>query len=116
MRYLLIHCLDEGARLKPEDDSDVDGSPAAIAQQAWDEEMEIRGVKVYGARLAPSSEARTVRVRNGEVLVTDGPFAETKEQVAGLNVLECADLEEAVEVASRHPTAIIGSFELRPFW
>ncbi len=55
-------------------------------------------------------------VRGGEMLISDGPFAETKEQVAGFNVLECADLDEAIEVASRHPTAKIGTFELRPFW
>ena len=56
-----------------------------------------------------------MRVRDGEVLVSDGPFAETKEQIAGLPVLECADRDEAVAVASRHPTAKIGTFELRPF-
>jgi len=116
MRYLLIHCLDETAELSPDDDSDVEGSAAARAQDAWDTEMEARGVKLYGARLQPASDAVTVRVRGGEVLVSDGPFAETKEQIAGLNVLECADLDEAIEVVSRHPTAKIGTFELRPFW
>ena len=65
--------------------------------------------------LRPVASAVTVRVRGGEVLVSDGPFAETKEQIAGFNVLECADLDEAVAVASRHPTARIGTFELRPF-
>ena len=49
------------------------------------------------------------------MLVSDGPFAETKEQIAGFNVLECTDLDEAVAVASRHPTAKVGTFELRPF-
>lgn len=116
MRYLLIHCLDETAELSPDDDADVEGSAAARAQEAWDAEMEAGGVKLYGARLRPVSDATTVRVRGGEVLVSDGPFAETKEQIAGLNVLECADLDEAIEVASRHPTARIGTFELRPLW
>jgi hypothetical protein len=50
------------------------------------------------------------------VLVSDGPFAETKEQIAGFDVLECADLDEAIEVASRHPVARIGTVEVRPFW
>jgi hypothetical protein len=54
-------------------------------------------------------------VRDGEVLVTDGPFAETKEQVAGLNVLTCPSRAEAIEIAVRHPTARTGTFELRPF-
>ena len=69
-----------------------------------------------GGRLRPVSDATTVRVRGGEVLISDGPFAETKEQIAGFNVLERADLDEAIEIASRHPTAKLGTFELRPFW
>ena len=82
--------------------------------QAWVSEMESRGVKQYGGHLRPASDATTVRVRGGEVLVSDGPFAETKEQIAGFDVLECAGLDAAVEVAARHPTARIGTFELRP--
>lgn len=54
-------------------------------------------------------------VRDGDVLIADGPFAETKEQVAGYDVIECADLDEAMEVASRHPTARLGTIEVRPF-
>ena len=115
MRYLLLHCLDEAAKLDPDDDSDVPGSPAEREQNAWDAEMAATGVKIGEGRLRPSAEARSVRVRDGEVLVSDGPFAETKEQVAGFNVLECASLDEAIEVAARHPTARIGTFELRPF-
>ena len=107
MKYLLIHCLDPGADLSDDDDDDID---------AWDAEMEARGVKLSGGRLRPADEARTVRVRGGQVLVSDGPFAETKEQIAGFNVIECASLGEAIAVASRHPTAKIGTFELRPFW
>ena len=113
--YLMIHCLDETAELSPADDSDVPGSPAARDQRAWDAGLEARGVKLAGGRLEPASAARTVRVRDGQVLVTDGPFAETKEQVAGLNVLTCPSLSDAVQIASRHPTARIGTFELRPF-
>jgi hypothetical protein len=56
-----------------------------------------------------------IRLRRGELMVTDGPFAETKEQIAGIDVLECASLQEAVELAARHPTARAGTFELRPF-
>jgi hypothetical protein len=113
--YLMIHCLDETAELSPADDCDVPGSAAARAQQAWDADTYAHGVKLAGGRLQPVSTARTVRVHDGEVLVTDGPFAETKEQVAGLNVLACASLAEAVEIAARHPTARIGTFELRRF-
>jgi len=62
-----------------------------------------------------SSGKPTIRVRGGEPLISDGPFAETKEQIAGYSVLECASLDEAIEACSRHPTARIGTFELRPF-
>jgi hypothetical protein len=113
--YLMIHCLDETALLDPADDCDVPGSAAALAQEAWDDETYARGQKLAGGRLQPASAARTVRVREGAVLVSDGPFAETKEQVAGLNVLACPSLAAACEIASQHPTARFGTLELRPF-
>jgi hypothetical protein len=113
--YLMLHCLDETAELSSADDCDVPGSPAARAQQAWDADTYARGVKLAGGRLQPASAARTVRVRDGDVLVTDGPFAETKEQVAGLNILTCPSLAQAIQIASQHPTVRIGTFELRQF-
>jgi hypothetical protein len=57
-----------------------------------------------------------VRVRDDELLVSDGPFAETKEQVGGYDLIECAGLDQAIEVASRHPTARLGTIEVRPVW
>jgi hypothetical protein len=115
IRYMLMHCLDESAELDPDLDAGVPGSPAQVEQDAWDEDLEDRGIKLSGIRLGPAAQALTVRVRDGKLLVTDGPFAETKEQVAGINVLECTDLDQAIELASRHPTARFGTFELRPF-
>ena len=56
-----------------------------------------------------------MQVQEGSLLVSDGPFAETKEQVAGYDVIDCADLDEAIEIAARHPTANIGTIEIRPF-
>jgi len=114
-RYLLIHCFDQTAEASAAAGGAARGSPAARAQRAWDAQTDALGVKLGGGGLRPAREARTVRVRDGEVLVTDGPFAETKEQIAGLNVLECASLPEAIEVTSRHPIASIGTCELRPF-
>ena len=114
MRYLMLHCIDETAALTPADDPGVPGSAAAQAMDAWVAEMEGTGVKKYGGHLRPVGEAVTVRVRGGEVLVSDGPFAETKEQIAGFDLLQCADLDAALEAAARHPTARIGTFELRP--
>jgi hypothetical protein len=82
---------------------------------AWVEEMDGRGVRLQGNRLEEISTATTVRVRSGEVVLADGPFAETKELIAGFDILECADLDEAIEVAGKHPVARIGSLEVRPF-
>ena len=109
MRYLLIHCVTEpgpGPELEPD---------IASALAAWLDEMTERGVLVDGDRLRPTSDATTVRVRADEVLIADGPFAETKEQVAGYDVIDCADLDEAIDVASKHPTARLGTIEVRPF-
>jgi hypothetical protein len=108
VRYLLIHCVTEPAP-GPEDDPGIASSLAA-----WLEEMTERGVHVDGDRLRPASDATTVRIRNDEVLIADGPFAETKEQVAGYDVIDCASLDEALDVASRHPTARLGTIEVRP--
>jgi hypothetical protein len=116
MRYLMIHYIDEAVGLSPADDGAGEDSAAARSVAAWVTEMEASGVKLYGGRLRPAGDAQTVRVRGGEMLVSDGPFAETKEQIAGFDVLECASLDDAIEAASRHPTARIGTFELRPFW
>ncbi|GAC1358493.1 MAG: YciI family protein [Ktedonobacteraceae bacterium] len=67
-----------------------------------------------GDALHPTSAATTVRVREGKVLTTDGPFAETKEQLGGFYVLKCKDLDEAIEVAAKIPGALTGSIEIRP--
>jgi hypothetical protein len=66
------------------------------------------------AGLRPAFSAKTVRVRRRQLLLTDGPFAETKEQIAGLTVIECADMDEAVRIAAAHPAAGYGTIEVRP--
>ncbi len=104
MRYLLLICGDESA--------------AAHAQEGcggWMEEMQERGILRATGGLRPSSEARTIRVRRRQLLLSDGPFAETKEQIAGFCIIECADRDEAVQVAARHPAAGYGTIEIRPF-
>jgi hypothetical protein len=106
-RYMMFVCTDpevdpgEFARMEPVD--------------PWVAEMDGRGVRLFGSELEPPGRARTVRTRESSAIVTDGPFAETKEQIAGFDVLECADLDEALEVASRHPMARVGILEVRPF-
>ena len=106
MRYMMLVCVDESVEV-----SEAEGLPTA-----WVEEMETRGVRKFGSRLRPVSDATTVQVRGGEVVLSDGPFAETKEQVGGFDLIECRDLDEAIEVASKHPAARFGTIEVRPLW
>ena len=81
---------------------------------AFSQEVRDAGKYVAGAELAPVSAATTVRVRNGEALVTDGPFAETKEQLGGYYLLDCENIDEAIAYAAKIPSAEHGSIEVRP--
>jgi hypothetical protein len=110
MKFLMIHAVDQSVTPNERTCSAPEG-----ALEAWIEEMEARGLLLDGARLRPVSDATTVRAPGGTPVVTDGPFAETKEQVAGYDVLDCPDLDSAVAVAAAHPTTYIGSIEVRPF-
>ena len=81
--------------------------------EEWQAEMRARGVFIDALGLLPADTAGTLRVREGEVLLTDGPFAETKEQMGGVTLIECADRDEALRVAASHPWARIGMIEVR---
>ncbi|WP_151770055.1 YciI family protein [Streptomyces abyssomicinicus] len=94
--------------------TDPAGEPADENPEAWVEKWNDRGVRVEGMRLKPVTETTTVRVRGDRVLVTDGPFAETAEWIAGYDLIEAADLDEAIEVAASHPMATGGRIEIRP--
>jgi hypothetical protein len=83
---------------------------------AFGEEVRESGKFVAADRLRPTSAATTVRIRNGETLVTDGPFAETKEQLGGFYLLECENIDEALQYAAKIPAAESGSVEVRPIW
>jgi hypothetical protein len=109
MQYLMIHYLDENIELTPGQQAKVD-----TTFSAWLGDVVRRGISKHGSRLWPPADATTVRVRGSETLVADGPFAETKEQIAGYDLIECADLDEALEVAAGHPTAFLGAIEVRP--
>jgi hypothetical protein len=115
MKYLLIHYIDEAILGWVEGGHEIDDPEDQQALDAWDAEMIARGILVSGAPLRPVSETKTIQVRGGELLISDGPYIETKEQIAGYCVLECESLDQAIEVSSRHPTSKIGTFELRPF-
>jgi hypothetical protein len=109
MKYLMIHAVDQDATT----DDAACATPEAL--DAWVQEMLARGLLLDGARLRPVSDATTVRAPGGTAVVTDGPFAETKEQVAGYDVIDCPDLDSAVAVAAAHPTTYVGSIEVRAF-
>lgn len=106
MRYLMLVV---SAPDEPDD------GPAPDIEE-WVAKHDASGARLLGDRVRPQEDAVGVRVRKGEVLVTDGPFAETKEQVFGFDVIEAADLDEAVAIAAGHPMAYHGALELRPFW
>jgi hypothetical protein len=100
----------------------VDPAAAAEAKPSDDDLTidewltDVEGKRLTGDRLRPIGDATTVRVARGEVLVTDGPFTESKEWICGFDILECDNLDEAIAIASRHPQANGGKLELRPFW
>jgi hypothetical protein len=83
---------------------------------ALDEELKKSGHSIVAEALQPAHTATTVRIRNGKLSTTDGPFAETKEQLGGIYLIEAGDMEEAIQVAARIPSAQIGSIEVRPVW
>ncbi|SFE40148.1 YciI family protein [Streptomyces mirabilis] len=112
MKYVLFICTPVGGE---------ELSPAQIADDprftSYIDEVRSRDIVKGGARLRPSTDATTVRVQGDEVLLSDGPFVESKEYVAGFDLIEVADLDEAIALASRHPAAVGGgSVEVRPVW
>ena len=113
MRYLFMIF---GAEVDPATVPDAEAAAEMAAYNAFTQEIQARGLMLGGEALEPSSTATTVRVRDGHALVTDGPFAETKEQILGYYLLECADLDEALEMAARVPGAASGGIEVRPIW
>jgi hypothetical protein len=113
MRYLCLIYEDETLREK---------MPKSEADMIFGEYFEFTdsikksGHYIGGNPLQPTQSATTVRVRNGKVTTTDGPFAETKEQLGGYYLVEAKDLNDAIRVASRIPGARVGSIEVRPIW
>ena len=113
MKYLLLVCWDVE---RMDGQTEPDTPPADKEGFPWVDELRAKGIWLIGDQLAPPRRARSVRVRGGKKLVTDGPFAETKEAVGGFDLLECDSFEEAVEIAATHPLAEIGTIEVRPLW
>ncbi len=115
MRYALLVYSDQTSWSEHDDEESARLRAASMPRWlALFEEMGKADPAVEGRELAPASEARVVRVVDGERMVTDGPFAETKEQIGGLFVTELPDLDEAIRIAALVPTAEYGSLEIRP--
>jgi hypothetical protein len=108
MKYLcLVYCEEEKLHTLPE-------SPKNDECLAYADTLRKSGHLIAGEALESVQTATTVRVRGGKVSVTDGPFAETKEQLAGFYLIDARDLNEAIQVASKTPPARVGSIEVRP--
>lgn len=113
MRYVLLVYSNEKATAAME--------PAAMealmgGYMALEGELAAKKAKAAGEALQPTATATSLRVRGGKTITTDGPFAETKEQLGGLYVLDCADLDEALAWAAKIPDAQLGTIEIRPVW
>jgi hypothetical protein len=106
MKYMLL--------IRPEQDYSG-GAPEEMvrATEAWVREMTERGVRREGAALRPPAESTGVSRRAGKLVTTDGPYAESKEQMGGYDLIDCRDLNEAIEIASKHPVAEVGMVEIR---
>jgi hypothetical protein len=111
MKYLLTIYIEEAGR---QDRTPEEGQKAMAAWDAYTREVRERGALLGGEGLQPVETATTVRFHEGERSVTDGPFAETREQLGGFYLLECNDLDEAMELAEKIPISGDGSVEVRP--
>jgi hypothetical protein len=113
MKYLCLIYSDETQWPKlPKEETDK-----MLAEYgAFTESVKRNGSWIGSNRLRPTSSATTIRIRNGQMTTTDGPFAETKEQLGGYYLIEATDLNAAIQTASRIPGARVGSIEVRPVW
>ncbi len=114
MQYLLMIYQAEVGVQAAADDEAMASELAAYA--AFTREATERSQFIAGEALEPTTTATSVRIRDGHLAVTDGPFAETKEALGGFYLLECADLDEAIEMAAKIPAAKRGTIEVRPIW
>jgi hypothetical protein len=111
MQYMLLIYQNEKEPVSPSDQSKMIEEYMAFTQDV------VKAGKFKAAdRLQPTGSATTVKVRNGKTITTDGPFAETKEQLGGYYLIEAKDLDEALAIAARVPSARVGSIEVRPIF
>jgi hypothetical protein len=110
MKFMLFVCVDRAVYDREPREPGPDDEPFT-----WADELDAAGIRLDGDELRSYRDATTVRVRGGEVLLGDGPFAETKEVIAGYDVIDCEDLDAAIAIAAKHPAALGGVIEIRPF-
>lgn len=113
MQFLMLVCRDVADSPAPPTEADRQGAPDV---EQWWQAANDAGQYVLGERLRPAAEAAAVRVRGGELMVSEGPFTETSELIVGFDVLECDSMEEAISVASGHSMAHGGVIEVRAMW
>ncbi len=111
MKYICLGYIDPNAFAAM---SEAEQHAMIDACCAYDDELRANGHFIGGEGLQPPNTAITLRYANGKVVVTDGPFAETKEQLGGIMILEARDLNHAVDLISKHPGAQYGPWEIRP--
>jgi hypothetical protein len=111
MQYAMLIYHNEAANMQM---NEQEQGALMVAYNAFTTEMQQNGAMRSGEALMPTTNATTVRVRQGKILTTDGPFAETKEQLGGFYLLDCKDLDEAIAMAAKIPDANNGSIEIRP--
>ena len=107
MKFLQLVCIEN-------ETTDEQNEVMSTAVFPWVEDTIARRINITGKPLAPASTAKTVRVRGGDTLISDGPFADTKEFIGGFDLLDCESMDQAIEVASKHPVAWFNLIELRP--
>jgi hypothetical protein len=107
MKFMLLICNDESFRPPPVLEPEV---------IAWVEEVKRRGARISGSRFRPATEAKTIRIRGGKRSLADGPVVQARERITGYELVDCATMDEAIELASAHPMSALGSIELRQLW
>ena len=120
MKFLFLVCAsadaDDPAPIDADRTTTTTGDPAEADIEDWVERHDRAGRRLFGDRLESQTAVQTVRVRNGDLLVTDGPYLESKEYIAGIDVIECDSIETARQIAAEHPMAHHAGIEIRPFW
>jgi len=108
MRFMLFVCAEPNLQLSPEDRATLPGEV-----EEWATDLASRGIRLMGHVFEPVGQAKTIRRRNDDLQMTDGPVNSADEPIAGFNLLECGTLEEALDVSATHPMSSHGSLELR---